>query len=119
MECPDCGESYISQEVGPRWPPSIQLGDAIVDLENGETAVLHRQCWTCGWSEDRHLTVTEIETEHGDPGTVAHQRQLTELVDELEQIDDTETLEAVLHDVRQRRSADVVATDSEDENGRD
>ncbi|GGL36419.1 hypothetical protein GCM10009037_20020 [Halarchaeum grantii] len=115
MECPDCSGSYVSREVGPRWPPSTQLGDAIVDLEDGERAVLHRQCWTCGWSEARHITLTEIETEHGDSETVAHQQRLTELVDELEQIDDTETLEAILQDIRdQRRSTDVKETESGD-----
>ncbi|GAD53722.1 hypothetical protein MBEHAL_2482 [Halarchaeum acidiphilum MH1-52-1] len=114
MECPDCGESYVSREVGPRWPPSTQFGDAIVDLEDGESAVLHRQCWTCGWSEDRHLTVTEIETEHGDPEAITHQQQLTQLVNELEQIDDTEVVKEILRDVRNRRSADIEPTGSED-----
>ena len=114
MECPDCGRSYVSREVGPRWPPSMQLGDAIVDLEDGESAVLHRQCWTCGLSEDRHITLTEIETEHGDSETVAHQQRLTELVDELEAIEDPEILEMILRDVRQRQSTDVATTDAGD-----
>lgn len=46
--------------------------------------------------------MTEIETEHGDSETVAHQQRLTELVEELDAIEDTELLETLLRDLRQR-----------------
>ncbi|GGN23962.1 hypothetical protein [Halarchaeum nitratireducens] len=114
MECPDCGGSQISREVGPGWSPSTRLVDVFVDLEEGDGITLHRQCWTCGWHEDREIAVTEIEAEHGDPETVAHQQRLTELVNELEAIEDTETLKAIHRDVRQRQSTDVAATDTGD-----
>lgn len=106
MECPDCGEPDISQEVGPGRPPSTPLADAILDTEQGDEVVLHRQCWTCGWSEDRHVKVAGIETEHGDPATVDRQQRLSELRGMLEEIEDTETLESVLQYVRQQRSGD-------------
>ncbi|WP_042662467.1 hypothetical protein [Haloferax sp. ATB1] len=106
MECPDCGEPYVSREVGPGRPPSTPLANAILDTEQGEEVILHRQCWTCGWSEDRHVEVAAIETEHGDPEIVDRQQRLSELAGLLEEIEDTETLDSVLHYVRQQRSGD-------------
>ncbi|WP_115891656.1 hypothetical protein [Haloferax sp. Atlit-48N] len=104
MECPDCGEPYVSREVGPGRPPSTPLANAILDTEQGEEVILHRQCWTCGWSEDRHIEVAAIETEHGDPEIVDRQQRLSELVGLLEGTEDTETLESVLQYVRQHQS---------------
>jgi|GEM_PF-2756640 len=104
MECPDCGGSFVSREVGPEWPPSTPLADAILDTEQGDHVVFHRQCWTCGWSEDRHVEITAIETEHGDPEIVERQQKQREIVDELEEIEDAETLASILQYVRQQQS---------------
>ncbi|WP_435101314.1 hypothetical protein [Halarchaeum sp. P4] len=109
MECPDCGSSQVSQEMGPGWAPSTQLVDALTGVEEGDHVVFTHQCWTCGWSEDRHVAVTAIETDAGDPEIVERQHRLGELVDELQQIDD-ETLENVLRDVRRRRQSTDDAT---------
>ncbi|WP_020222495.1 hypothetical protein [Halarchaeum acidiphilum] len=117
MECPDCGGSCVSQEIGPNQAPSTQLADAILDVEEGDHVVFTRQCWTCGWSEDRHIKVTAIETDVGDPAIVERQQRLSELVDELQQIDDDETLKAALRDVRRRRQSTDNATTEPEEDG--
>lgn len=116
MECPDCGGSFVSREVGPEWPPSTPLADAILETEQDDQVVFHRQCWTRGWSEDRHLKMAAIETEHGDPATVERRQRLDELVDILEEIEDTETLESVLQYVRRQRSGNESESSSTGDN---
>ncbi|MFC7166044.1 hypothetical protein [Halospeciosus flavus] len=106
MECPGCGSTALSQEVGPEWPIGTSLADAILDVDVDGRIVLARNCWTCGWSEERVVRVESIDETSGDPDVVERRRLLDTLTDTLEDVEDTETLERLLEDVRARRTSD-------------
>jgi hypothetical protein len=60
--------------------------------------------------------VAAIEVERGDSAIVDRRQKLNELVDNLEEIEDGDTLESVLQYVRQQRSGnDSVSSSTEDD----
>lgn len=102
MDCPDCG-SPITLEVGPERPLSESLRDAVLAADADEHLEVTRNCWNCGWHEERQLRVESIDTTAGDETIVKRAALVAEITNELAAIDDVSTLEDALAEIRRQR----------------
>lgn len=106
MECPECGSEVLTREIGPEWPMRTSLVDAVLDADVDERVVLSRNCWTCGWSEERLVRIESIDETPGDSDVVERRRLRDTLDDAIRDVEDIETLERLLEDVQARRTRD-------------
>jgi len=90
-------------EVGPERPLSTSLLQATLGADTDEHIEITRDCWNCGWHEMRQLRVECIDTTLGDETTVKRAALVDEITDELTAIENVETLEDALAEIRQRR----------------
>jgi len=115
MECPACGSS-VTLEVGPERSLSTSLPEAILTAEEDEYIEVSRDCWDCGWHEEREVRIASIETTEGDETAVERAALVEEITDELAAIDRLATLEDALAEIRRQRrlepSPDVTDEDT-------
>lgn len=114
MDCPECGAGVVSVDVGEDCPSSMNVLSALLEVEESETVVVTRACWECGWSEDRHVTLTDITTQTGDEDVQRRRELLDELVDEAEQIEDSNVLADALAEVKHLRRISLNEMDSDE-----
>jgi len=114
MNCPACGSS-VTLEVGPDWPPSTSLSDAIFAVDEDERIEVTRDCWDCGWHEVRQLRVESIDTTEGDEAAVERAALVDEITDDLATITDSTTLEEIRAEIRRQRRHNQATTDTEEE----
>lgn len=114
MDCPACG-SPLTLEVGPERPLSTSLPDALLTAAEDESIDVVRDCWDCGWHEERQIRVESIDTTEGDEVAVERAALVDEITDELAAIDSLATLEDALTEIRRQRVRDPATTDTEDD----
>jgi hypothetical protein len=112
MDCPACGSS-VTLEVGPDHPPSASLTDALLAANEDECIEVSRNCWNCGWHEERQVCVASIETTEGDETAIERAVLLDELTDELAAIECLATLEDALAEVRRQRRLEPSTADTD------
>lgn len=114
MECPACG-GPVTLEVGPDQPLSASVADALLAGDEDEQIIVARNCWTCGWSEDRSVVIDSIETTEGDADAVERATLLDDIMREATAIDDLGALEDALAEIRRQRRLETTASDSPDD----
>lgn len=104
MNCPECGSESVSIDtVGENLPPTRSLQDHVLRAAEGDSLEFVRTCWTCGWEERRGLEVTDIQVDSGDETIQQKQSLLEEIQTIAEEIDDLETLQQTVTELRQLR----------------
>ncbi len=114
MECPACG-GPVTMEVGPDYPLSASVADALLAADEDEQIVIARNCWACGWREERSVSIDSIETTKGDAHAVERAALLDDIMDEATAIDDLTTLEDTLAEVRRQRRLKTAGADATDD----
>lgn len=104
MDCPACG-GPVTLEIGPDRPLSTSLTDALLTADVDEGIDISRNCWDCGWHEQRHIRVESIDTTEGDKVAVERAALIDEITDELAAIESLATLEDTLAEVHQHRQS--------------
>lgn len=99
MNCPECGSTSVSVDVGPTG--TGRLIHLAVRAAEGDVVELVRCCWTCGWRETRVVSVDAIAAEPGDQQVAARERLLDELNEAASSLDPVE-LEATLTAMNER-----------------
>ena len=69
MEYPACG-GPVTLEVEPDQPLSESVADALLAAAGDEQIIVARNCWACGWTEERSVIIDSIETTEGDGDAV-------------------------------------------------
>jgi hypothetical protein len=111
MECPACG-GPVTMEVGPDRPVSASVTDALLAADEDEQIIVARNCWACGWTEDRSVVIDSIETTKGDADAVERATLLDDIMSEATAIDDLRTLEDALAEIRRQRRFETTASGS-------
>jgi hypothetical protein len=106
-------------EVGPDRPVSASVADALLAATEDEQLMISRNCWACGWAEERAVVIDSIETTEGDTDTVERAALLADIMTEATAIDDLGTLEDALAEIRRQRRFEPTASDSADDLGGD
>lgn len=114
MECPACG-GPITMEVGPDQPLSASVADALLAAAEDEQIIIARNCWACGWTEERSVVIDSIETTEGDTDAVERAALLDDIMNEATAIDDLKTLKDALAEIRRQRRLEPTASDSADD----
>jgi hypothetical protein len=96
-------------EVGPTHPISASVADVLLAADEDEQIVVARNCWACGWSEERSVSIDSIETH-----AVERAALLDDIMSEATAIDDLTTLEDALTEVRRQRRLKTAGADSTD-----
>ena len=104
-------------EVGPDYPLSASVADALLATDEDEQIVIARNCWACGWREERSVSIDLIETTKGDTHAVERAALLDDIIDEATAIDDLTTLEDTLAEVRRQRRLKTAGADATDDVG--
>ena len=114
MECPACG-GPVTMEVGPDQPLSASVVDALLTGGEDEQIIIARNCWTCGWTEERSVVIDSIETTEGDTDAVERAALLDDIMSETTAIDNLATLKDALAEIRRHRRLETTASDSADD----
>lgn len=112
MDCPACGGS-VTLEIEADRPPSTSLTNTLLNAAEDDRIDIVRDCWDCGWQEERRLRVEAIETTAGDVDAIERAALLEEISDELPAIEDLATLEDTLAEVRRQRRLEPSAEDTD------
>jgi len=112
MDCPACGSS-VTLKVGPNHPPSASLTNALLAADEDECIEVSRNCWNCGWHEERQVCVASIETTERDEIAIERAALLDEITDELAAIENLATLEDTLTEVRRQRRLEPSTTETD------
>ena len=99
-------------DVGPDQPLSASVVDALLAAVEDESIIITRDCWACGWSEERSVVIDSIETTEGDAQAVERAALLDDIMNEATAIDDLGTLENALAEVRRQRRLETAASGS-------
>ena len=102
-------------EVGPDQPLSASVADALLAAAEDESIFVARDCWACGWSEERSVIIDSIETTEGDSQAIERAALLDDIMSEATAIDSLATLEDVLAEIRRQRRLEPTASDSSDD----
>ncbi|MFC4360229.1 hypothetical protein ACFO0N_19960 [Halobium salinum] len=111
MECPACG-GPVTMEVGPDQPLSASVTDALLAADEAEQIIVARNCWACGWTEDRSVVIDSIETTEGDTDAIERAVLLDDIMSEATAIDSLATLEDALAEIRRQRRLETAASGS-------
>lgn len=111
MECPACG-GPVTMEVGPDQPLSASVADALLAAAEDEQIIVARNCWACGWNEERSVVIDSIETTEGDATADERAALLDDIMSEATSIDDLATLEDALAEVRRNRRLETATSGS-------
>jgi len=114
MECPVCG-GPVTMEPGPDQPMSASVADAVLAAGEDEQIVVNRNCWACGWTEERSMVINSIETTTGDPEVGERAILIKNIMSEAEEIQSLETLKDALAEMRRQRRLETTVTDSTDD----
>jgi len=112
MDCPACGSS-VTLEVGPDHPLSASPTDALFAADEDECIEVSRNCWNCGWHEERKVCVASIETTEGDEAAIERAALLDEITDESAAIESLAALEDALAEVRRQRRLEQSTADTD------
>lgn len=118
MECPDCG-APVTMEVGPEHSLSASLVDVLIATDQDEQLEISRNCWECGWREERVICVESVATVDGDEPVAKRASLLTEIRSESEAIESIAILEDALAAVRRQRHLEPDASDAVTDNTSD
>lgn len=99
-------------EVGPDQPLSASVADALFAGDEDEQIIIARNCWTCGWTEERSVVIDSIETTEGDARAIERAVLLDDIMSEATAIDDLATLKDALAEVRRQHRLETTASDS-------
>jgi len=99
-------------DVGPDQPLSASVADALLAAVEDEPIIVTRDCWACGWSEERSVIIDSIETTEGDAQAVERAALLDDIMTEATAIDDLGTLEDALAEVRRQRRLETAGSGS-------
>jgi hypothetical protein len=99
-------------DVGPDQPLSASVADALLAGDEYEPIIVARDCWTCGWREERSVVIDSIETTEGDAQAVERAALLDDIMNEATAIEDLGTLEDALAEVRRQRRLETAASGS-------
>ncbi|SIS21552.1 hypothetical protein [Natronorubrum thiooxidans] len=114
MNCPACSGS-VTLEVGPDQPLSTSLTDVLLAADEDERINVSRNCWNCGWHEERQIRVESIDTTDGDEVAVKRASLVEEITDELAEIERLDTLEDTLTEVRRQQRLEPSTDSTEDD----
>jgi hypothetical protein len=114
MECPVCG-GPVTMEVGPDQPLSASVADALLAAVEDEQIIVARNCWACGWTEERLVVIDSIETTEGDAQAVERAALLDDIMNEATAIDDLGMLKKALAEVRRQRRLETAASGSSED----
>lgn len=113
MECPACG-GPVTMEVGPNQPLTASVADALLAADENEEIVVTRNCWACGWNEDRSVSIDSIEITEGEAHTIERATLLDDIMSEATAIDNLAMLEDALAEVRHLRRLEAAVSGSAD-----
>lgn len=99
-------------EVGPDQPLSASVADVLLAATEDEQIIVARNCWACGWGEERSVVIDSIETTEGDATAVERAALLDDIMSEVTAIDDLGTLEDALAEIRRQRRLETTASSS-------
>jgi hypothetical protein len=108
-----CGGA-VTLEVGPDRPLSTSPIDALMSATEDESIEVSRDCWDCGWHEERQIRVESIKTTDGDAVAIKRANLIAEITDELTAIENPTTLEDTLAEVRQHRRVETARDETGD-----
>lgn len=114
MECSACG-GPVTMEVGPDQPLSVSVMDALLAGDEDEQIIIARNCWACGWAEERAVVIDSIETTEGDATAVERAVLLDDIMSEVTAIDSLATLKDSLAEIRRQRRLEPTTSDSADD----
>jgi hypothetical protein len=116
MECPSCG-GPVTIEVWPDQLLSTSVTDALLAADEDEQIVIARNCWVCGWGEERSVSIDPIETTEGDTHAVERATLIDDIMSEATAINSLATLEDTLAEIRRQRRLEAAASGSADDTG--
>jgi hypothetical protein len=116
MECPACGDP-VTMEVRSERPLSASVVDALLAADEDDEIVIARDCWACGWSEERAVSIDSIETIEGEAHAIEQATLIDDIMSETTAIDNLATLEDALAEIRRQRRLEAVASGSADDTG--
>ena len=102
-------------EVGSDQPLSASVTDALLAADEAEQIIVARNCWACGWTEERSVVIDSIETTEGDAHAIERAALLEDIMSEATAIDSLATLEDALAEIRRQRCLEPTASDSADD----
>lgn len=102
-------------EVGPDQPLSASVADALIAGNEDEQIIIARNCWACGWTEERSVVIDSIETTKGDADAVERAALLDDIMSEATAIDSLATLEDALAEIRRQRRLETAASGSHED----
>jgi len=111
MECPEC-DGPVTVEVGRGQPLSTSILDTLLDADEDEDLIILRDCWACGWDEERSVVIESIETTPGDTDAIERTELLNEIMREASKIDSTATLEDAFAELRRKRRLETGVANS-------
>ena len=114
MECPACG-GPVTVEVGADQPLSASVADVLLAADEDEQIIVARNCWACGWTEERSVVIDSIETTEGDADAVERAALLDDIMREAAAIDSLATLEHALSEIRRQRRLEPSTTDTDED----
>lgn len=114
MECPACG-GPVTMEVGPNQPLTASVADALLAADENEQIVVTRNCWACGWSEERSISIDSIETTEGEAHAIERATLIDDIMSEATEIDNLAMLEDALAEVRHLRRLETAVSGSADD----
>lgn len=104
VNCPACGGPVTLEmlEAETAQPHSLSLTEAILAADEDEHVELSRDCWECGWHEERHVRIEAIDTAKGDDAAIRRAALVEEITNELAATDSLNTLEGILAEIRRQ-----------------
>jgi len=72
-------------EVGPDQSLSASVVDALLAGGEDEQIIIARNCWVCGWTEERSVVIDSIETTESDADAVERAALLDDIMSEARQ----------------------------------
>lgn len=103
MDCPECGSTANTIELGPEVSPMSSVTRAILNADEGDTIGVTRVCWECGWCEIRRVRMDSIHMESGDDSIKRRKNLISEVNAELEEIQHLTSLRDALAEVKRVR----------------
>ncbi|MFC6723960.1 hypothetical protein ACFQE1_06145 [Halobium palmae] len=88
------------------------MADALLAGDEDEQIIVARNCWACGWAEERSVVIESIEKTEGDTNAVERAALLDDIMSQATAIDGLATLEEALTEIRRQRRLEPTASGS-------